>query len=141
MAGRAREGVWAEGVWRRTYVRYIAASVIALAVDAGMFLLLLGADMPPAAASVIAYGVGTGAHWIFSSRSVFTGRIAYSREGRARQKALFLGSALAGLVITGGIVGIGDVLGLDPRIAKLIAIVVSFQTTYMLRKSVVFACR
>ncbi|WP_336962098.1 GtrA family protein [Sphingobium aquiterrae] len=131
----------AERMWRRTYARYLAASATALAVDGGLFLLLLNAGMPAAVASVLGYGAGIGAHWLLSSRSVFIGHIAYSREGRARQKALFLGSAVAGLAITAAIVGIGDMLGLDPRIAKLVAVAVSFQATYMLRKSVVFACR
>ena len=48
-------------------------------------------------------------------------------------------SALVGLAITTGIVGVGSRYGLDPRIAKGIAIVVSFQATYVIRKKVVFA--
>ena len=38
------------------------------------------------------------------------------------------------LVIVGG----GSALGLDPRLAKLAAILVSFQTTYLLRRHIVF---
>ena len=52
---------------------------------------------------------------------------------------MFLLSALVGLGITTGIVGLGSHYGLDPRIAKGIAIVASFQATYVLRKRVVFA--
>ena len=52
---------------------------------------------------------------------------------------MFVLSALVGLGITTGIVGLGSRYGLDPRIAKGIAILVSFQATYVLRKRVVFA--
>ena len=41
--------------------------------------------------------------------------------------------------LTTGIVGLGSRYGLDPRIAKGIAIMVSFQATYVIRKKVVFA--
>jgi hypothetical protein len=37
-----------------------------------------------------------------------------------------------------GIVGAADLAGFDPRLAKLVAIVLSFQATYMLRRHVVF---
>jgi putative flippase GtrA len=141
MIGRGAERAWAERVWRRTYARYIAASAVALGVDGALFLMLLNAGMPAAAASVLGYGAGIAAHWLLSCRSVFIGHVAYSREGRARQRALFLGSAIVGLAITAAIVSLGDLLGLDPRIAKLIAVAVSFQATYVLRKAVVFACR
>ena len=53
--------------------------------------------------------------------------------------ANILASALIGLAITSAIVGLGSYLGLDPRLAKLGAIAVSFQITYILRRSVVFA--
>ena len=48
------------------------------------------------------------------------------------------GSALVGLGVTTAIVGGGSALGIDPRLAKLAAIVVSFQTTYLLRRHIVF---
>ena len=41
--------------------------------------------------------------------------------------------------LTAAIVGIASHLGTGPVLAKAIAIVVSFQVTYMLRKNVVFA--
>jgi putative flippase GtrA len=57
---------------------------------------------------------------------------------RVRQKGLFVGTALLGLAITTAIVGWGAQLGLDPRIAKLIAVAVSFQATYMARRVIIF---
>ena len=124
---------------RVTYLRYVGASGIALAADMGLFLLLLGGQWHAAAASAVSYCAGIAVHWVISTRLVFAAGAQTRGLERARQKALFLGSALAGLGITVGIVWAGDALGLDPRFAKLAAIAVSFQTTYVLRKSIVFA--
>jgi putative flippase GtrA len=121
------------------YLRYIAASAISLGVDFAIFMLALSAGVPPALAAAIGYIVGILCHWLISSRMVFIGQIAQSTAARRQQQALFVLSALVGLGITTGIVGLGTRYGLDPRIAKGIAIVVSFQATYILRKRVVFA--
>jgi len=122
-----------------TYLRYIGASALALAADMGLFLLLLAGGWHAAAASAISYSAGIAVHWLISTRLVFVAGARTQGVERARQKALFLGSALAGLGITVGIVWIGDAFGLDPRLAKLAAIAISFQTTYVLRKTIVFA--
>ncbi|MGV1684871.1 GtrA family protein [Sphingopyxis sp. NJF-3] len=124
---------------RVTYLRYIGASAVALAADMGLFLLLLAGGWHAAAVSAISYSAGIAVHWLISTRLVFAAGAQTRGLDRARQKALFLGSALAGLGITVGIVWAGDALGLDPRFAKLAAIAISFQTTYVLRKSIVFA--
>ncbi|MEQ8772404.1 MAG: hypothetical protein RIC51_06145, partial [Erythrobacter sp.] len=57
---------------------------------------------------------------------------------RTRQKALFVISALLGLGLTTAIVGFGDMAGIDPRIAKLVAIGVSFMATWLVRSRIVF---
>ncbi|MGH6650367.1 MAG: GtrA family protein [Sphingopyxis sp.] len=126
---------------RITYLRYIGASAFALAADMGLFLLLLAGGWHAAAASAISYSAGIAVHWLISTRLVFVAGAQTRGIERARQKALFLGSALAGLGITVGIVWAGDAFGLDPRLAKLAAIAISFQTTYVLRKAIVFAGR
>jgi putative flippase GtrA len=88
---------------------------------------------------VAGYAAGIGAHWLLSSRAVFTGALAEKGKARRQQQALFLASALVGLALTTGIVGAGSLLGADPRLAKLAAIAISFQATYILRRKVVFA--
>lgn len=121
------------------WLNYLLASGLALGSDAGLFLLLLDAGLPPMAASAIGYCAGILVHWLVSSRLVFAdGAAARGTGERHRQKLLFVGSALVGLAITTAIVGGGTALGLDPRLAKLAAIVVSFQATYMLRRHIVF---
>lgn len=121
------------------WMRYVAASVMALATDAGLFLILLGTGMAAWSASAIGYSSGILVHWLVSSRIVFAdGAATRGSDERTKQKALFVGSALIGLAITTAIVGGGEAAGLDARIAKLVAIAVSFQTTYMLRRHIVF---
>ena len=119
-------------------VRYGMASVVALCVDLGCFLALLSAGMWAAGASAIGYAAGIAAHWLLSSRTVFTGDVATAGFARARQKALFVISALVGLGVTTAIVGAGDIAGIDPRLAKLVAIAISFTVTWLLRSRVVF---
>lgn len=119
-------------------LRYLLASVGALAVDVGCFLALLAIGASPAAASAIGYCAGITAHWLMSSRAVFTDTVALRGAARTQQKALFVGSALAGLALTTLIVWLGDGAGLDPRLAKVAAIAVSFTVTWLLRSRIVF---
>ena len=119
-------------------VRYLLASVGALAVDMGTFLALLSLGVWAAGASAVGYCLGIGAHWLMSSRAVFVGNVAERGMARTRQKALFVVSALVGLGLTTAIVWAGDVSGFDPRLAKLVAIAVSFTATWLLRSRVVF---
>lgn len=119
-------------------LRYLLASIGALAVDMGSFLALLALGVAPVIASATGYSLGIVAHWLLSSRTVFTDSVAEDRIARARQKALFVGSALAGLALTTLIVGSGTMLGIDSRLSKVIAIGASFTVTWLLRKRIVF---
>ena len=124
---------------RRTILlRYLGASVIALACDFACFLILLQLGSAPASASALGYGLGIAVHWLVSSRKVFTENVANHGSARTRQKALFVGSALIGLAVTTAVVAAATAVGLDPRLAKLIAVSASFTITWLLRDSVVF---
>lgn len=118
--------------------RYILASVGALAVDMGTFRALLSAGISPVAASAVGYSIGIAVHWILSSRKVFADQVAAGGIARTRQKAMFVVSALLGLGVTTLIVGGASAAGVDPSMAKLCAIFVSFAVTWLLRKRVVF---
>jgi putative flippase GtrA len=122
------------------FLRYLIASGGALALDMGTFLALLALDVWPAVASAASYSLGIVAHWLLSSRAVFADTVAGQGPRRTRQKALFVGSALAGLALTTAIVGLGNEAGIDPRLAKLVAIAASFALTWLLRVRVVFRC-
>ncbi len=119
--------------------RYLLASVAALGVDTGCFLALMRLGLAPAPASATGYMIGIAVHWMLSSRAVFAASVAPRGSRRARQKALFVGSALVGLMLTIAVVGTGAALGLDPRMAKVLAVVISFAATWLLRQRVVFA--
>jgi putative flippase GtrA len=119
--------------------RYLVASVVALMIDMALYLALLHAAIAATPAAVVAYGAGVGAHWLLSSRAVFTGRVAARGRARHRQKILFVGSAIAGMAVTALVVALGGHLGVDPRLAKLAAVGVSFVVTWWLRAVLVFA--
>ena len=119
-------------------IRYILASVGALAVDVGSFLAFMALGVAAAPASAMGYSLGILAHWLMSSRAVFQDTVADGGLARTRQKALFVISALVGLALTTAIVGAGDYAGGDPRLAKLVAIAVSCSATWLLRSKVVF---
>ncbi|HEX8256000.1 MAG TPA: GtrA family protein [Allosphingosinicella sp.] len=124
---------------RITYLRYIVASAGALGVDMALFLAAMAMGLTPFIAAGLGYVAGIGAHWLLSSRAVFVGHVAERGRPRLQQQGLFLASAVVGLAITMGIVGLGNALALDPRLAKLAAIGISFQATYLLRRNLVFA--
>ena len=121
-----------------TILRYLLASIGALAVDMGSFLGLMAVGLAATPASAAGYSLGILAHWLLSSRAVFTDRVAQSGIARTRQKVLFVVSALAGLALTTGIVASTQALSIDPRAGKLVAIVLSFALTWWLRNVVVF---
>jgi putative flippase GtrA len=121
-----------------TVIRYGLVSVAALAVDMSSFLALLALGTFPATASALGYGLGIIAHWILSSRKVFSDSVAEGGMARNRQKAMFVVSALIGLALTTAIVGAITAFQGDPRLAKLVAIVASFTVTWLLRKHLVF---
>ena len=121
------------------FLRYVAVSVGALATDMGVFLALLEFGLPSMAASAVGYSIGILTHWMLSSRKVFQDRVSDKGTAeRTQQKAMFLASALLGLLMTVIIVGAGTALGMDPRLAKIIAIIISFLLTYALRNIVIF---
>jgi putative flippase GtrA len=122
-----------------TYLRYVVASGGALGLDMGLFMAALALGVPPVVAAALGYCAGMVAHWLLSSRAVFIGYLAAKGTPRRQQQALFFGSALVGLAITMAIVGLGQKLLIDPRLAKLAAIGISFQVTYLLRRKLVFA--
>lgn len=119
-------------------VRYLVASVGALAVDVAGFLSLMAAGVAAGPASALGYSLGIAAHWLLSSRAVFHETTAAAGRERTVQKSLFVISALVGLALTTAIVMLGDRAGTDPRLAKLVAIIASFALTYLLRDRLVF---
>jgi putative flippase GtrA len=90
-------------------------------------------------AAAAGYTSGLLLHWLVSSRKVFSNKLAGPGSSRRQQQALFFASALVGLATTVGIIRMGELAHLNPLLPKLVAIGVSFQITYILRKIFVFA--
>ena len=120
------------------FLRYLGASIGALAVDAGVMFALIGGGVMAPLATALGYSLGIAVHWLLSSRLVFREGVAATGRARTAQKASFVVSAVAGLVLTTLIVSAAQMAGLDLRIAKIAAIGASFVLTYALRAHVVF---
>ena len=131
-------GEYLARLWDMRFLKYLLASAIALAVDVGAFLLLLSLGLAAAASSALGYSLGIVTHWLISSRKVFADTVAAGGGARTIQKAGFIASALMGLSLTTLIVGLGDAAGIDPRLAKLVAIGVSFTSAWLVRSRIVF---
>ena len=123
-------------LWQRfTITRYLVASIIALAFDVALFSSLVAVKVDPTLASAAGYCAGILVPWLGRAEMVFK-----TREGAARhiQRALFAGSALAGLGITVATVEILGRAGIHPIPSKGAAVAVSFFAVYALRKWGVF---
>ncbi len=122
---------------RFSITRYLLASVISLAFDVALFMVLVEFAMTPGWASAAGYTAGIVVHWLISSSFVFPGK---TKQGAALQlqRVGFLSTAIFGLAITVGMVSWLTELGAMPVIAKGAAVFVSFFAVYLTRKYGVF---
>ena len=125
-------------LWNDTFLRYVAASGMALGADASCFFLLVALGLRPGLAAALAYCVGIAVHWLISSRAVFAHELADRGAERTRQKMMFVGSALAGLALTTAIVSGGAAFGINLAVTKGIAVAASFTLTWLMRRWIVF---
>ena len=133
MAPRLRAAVLP--VARLMFARYLLASIIALASDFALFLLLDRLGLAPVAAACGGYAGGLLVHWAISVRFVFDTGAGPSHG----QRLAFIASALLGMGMTMAMVGALSVVGVAPALAKLLSVPVSFLTVYAIRKYGVFA--
>ena len=112
---------------RFSITRYLLASVVSLAFDVALFMVLVAFLVDPGWASAAGYSAGIVVHWLISSSFVFPGK---ARDGAALQlqRIGFLGTAVLGLGEAGAL----------PVIAKAAAVIVSFFCVYLTRKYGVF---
>lgn len=122
---------------RFSITRYLLASVVSLAFDVALFMVLVAFASDPGWASAAGYSAGIVVHWLISSSFVFPGK---TREGAALQlqRVGFIATAILGLGITVSIVSWLTDLGTLPVIAKGAAVFVSFFAVYLTRKFGVF---
>ena len=122
---------------RFSITRYLLASIVSLAFDVALFMVLVAFAADPGWAAAAGYSAGIVVHWLISSTFVFPGK---TREGGALQlqRLGFIGTAVLGLGITVSIVSGLTELGILPVVAKGAAVFVSFFAVYVTRKYGVF---
>jgi len=122
---------------RFSLTRYLLASVISLAFDVALFMVLVAFLVDPGWASAAGYSAGIVVHWLISSSFVFPGK---ARGGAALQlqRLGFIATAVLGLGITVSIVSGLTSAGVLPVMAKAAAVGVSFFAVYLTRKYGVF---
>lgn len=123
---------------RLRLARYCVASATGTVVDLTLFATFLALGMIAPLGAAIAYLLGTCAHWMVTSRIVFHDRLAEVGMARRGQQLGFFLTAFLGLAITTGVVWAGVDAGLDARLAKLAAMLMSFAVVWLLRLFVVF---
>jgi putative flippase GtrA len=118
--------------------RYSATSLLALALDFTVYLLLTAGDMKPVLAGVLGYGAGLALHFLLSIRFVFVA--AATSKAQARLFGEFALSGLAGIATTAVVMAFATgVAGFPGLPAKVLAAFASFLLVYWLRCSIVFA--
>jgi|TARA_R100001244_G_scaffold86820_8_gene66451 putative flippase GtrA len=122
---------------RFSITRYLMASIVSLAFDVALFMVLVALLVEPGWASAAGYSAGIVVHWLISSSFVFPGK---ARDGAALQlqRLGFIGTAILGLGITVSIVSGLTSAGVLPVMAKGAAVAVSFFAVYLTRKYGVF---
>lgn len=122
---------------RFSLTRYLLASVVSLAFDVALFMVLVAFLVDPGWASAAGYSAGIVVHWLISSSFVFPGK---ARDGAALQlqRLGFIATAVLGLGITVSIVSGLTSAGVLPVMAKAAAVAVSFFAVYLTRKYGVF---
>lgn len=122
---------------RFSITRYLLASVVSLAFDVALFMVLVAFLFDPGWASAAGYSAGIIVHWLISSSFVFPGK---ARDGAALQlqRLGFIATAILGLGITVAMVSGLTSAGVLPVMAKAAAVAVSFFAVYLTRKYGVF---
>lgn len=122
---------------RFSITRYLLASIVSLAFDVALFMVLVALATDPGWSSAAGYSAGIIVHWLISSSFVFPGK---TKTGAALQlqRIGFIGTAVLGLGITVCIVSGLTEIGVVPVVAKGAAVFVSFFVVYLTRKFGVF---
>lgn len=123
---------------KKEFLLYAGVSVLALALDVAMlYVAAVRFSMPGYLAAALAYAAGLAVHYLLSVRYVFTfRRMASQRRTEATVYAL---TGLVGILISSGIVYIGELLGQSLAVSKIAAVVVSFAAVFVFRKLTLFS--
>jgi putative flippase GtrA len=120
------------------FFRYLIVSAFALVIDYGSYLAILAIDKenPPIIAA-ISYLIGLFAAYLLSIKKVF--KKGWLANSRYIESILFFLSGLMGAVISYISAEIYLTrFGQNLKIAKLVAVVISFLIIYLIRKKIIF---
>ncbi len=120
-------------------LRYFAASILAFAVDLGLYQLALGTGAGYAWAACLGFAAGLAIAYGLSVRWAF--RVRDVKDQRA-EFIIFALVGLAGLVLTEALLWLQiDVLLMNPVLAKMIAAGIVFLFNFGFRKALLFTRR
>ncbi len=118
--------------------RYFTVSVIALALDMGVFTALCAAHADAPIAGAVGYAFGMIGSYVLSSTFVFD--VEHSRKFSPRRVLEFICSGLLGLILTTAVISVLTTdFALSPLAAKSAAVAVSFLVVFLMRRWIVFA--
>ena len=134
--------VGAAARWSRAFeaLRYLAASVAALALDAGL-LWVCTAQLawPVWLAGAVAYGGGLVLIYLLSVRWVFTDRADRKVRRAGAEFTVFALLGLVGLVLNSATLTVATAVGLSLPVAKAISAGIGFVANFVSRKMVLFS--
>lgn len=131
---------WRHGSgWHGEFLRYLTASALALALDTGLFTLLIVAGFSWPVAAAAGFCLGLAAAYLLSVRLVFAHRAVPDRR---REFVLFAGIGLFGLLLTELSLWLWiEGLQVAALPAKLATAGVVFLSNFGLRKALLFTPR
>ncbi|NWG31095.1 MAG: GtrA family protein [Rhodocyclaceae bacterium] len=125
----------------KEFMRYLAVSALALAVDLGLFSFLMRvASFPWMLAATIGFIAGVGVAYWLSIRIVFRARRLAHAPGKELLAFALIG--VAGLALTQLVLWVGiEQFHANPELTKLFAAGFTFLANFGLRKFVLFRRR
>jgi putative flippase GtrA len=117
------------------FLLYLIVGGLSFFVDIGIFVLLRMAEMSVIPASIVSFIAATGANYALSTVLAFQG----GRFRRHIELVRFLIVVLVGLALNTGLVWVfAYPLGVDPTLAKIIAVPIVLVWNYLGRRLLVF---
>src|SRR5258708_15373515 len=117
------------------FLLYLIVGGLSFFVDIGIFVLLLMAEMSVIPASIVSFIAATGANYVLSTVLAFQG----GRFRRQIELVRFLVVVLVGLALNTGLVWLFVYpLGVDPTLAKILAVPIVLVWNYLGRRLLVF---
>jgi putative flippase GtrA len=117
------------------FLLYLIVGGLSFFVDIGIFVLLRMAEMSVIPASIVSFIAATGANYALSTVLAFQG----GRFRRHIELVRFLVVVLVGLALNTGLVWVfAYPLGVDPTLAKIIAVPIVLVWNYLGRRLLVF---